>query len=187
MFMISSLGAMNPSDLASTEIEDDFYQYCLALPPLFPGIESDLSYLPQEAEIKTVLIPEGEALFIPYNPPSQKSCSEYMCECGKTFQHLSKLKEHKKVHTDDRPHKCSACNSRFKRHTDLRMHNYFCHVIKEGNFKCPQCPRKKFCSRTKFTKHLKKHEGPFSCLSCSKKCNGLASFLLHNSFYHPNA
>ena len=53
------------------------------------------------------------------------------CEkCGKIFQTVNLLKNHKSVHEGHRDHKCESCSKSFTSAADLKRH---IHTIHEGH------------------------------------------------------
>ncbi|XP_077399360.1 uncharacterized protein LOC144034473 [Vanacampus margaritifer] len=111
--------------------------------------------------------------------------------CGKFFARQVDMDRHMTSHSEDRPHKCSFCEKRFKTRYVLKRHQKeFC---KSQELKRPEdkrheeqnldpqpatpingkvCP---ICSRTlpysaDMDKHLRSHteERPFICVSCDK-------------------
>ncbi|XP_055906360.1 zinc finger protein Xfin-like isoform X2 [Eupeodes corollae] len=75
--------------------------------------------------------------------------------CDKEFIHLSRLNEHMRAHSDERPFICLACGKTFKRHGHLTTHIATCHK-KAKPFKCKEC-NQIFSSSLDLDVHLQTH------------------------------
>ncbi|XP_055850569.1 uncharacterized protein LOC129915129 [Episyrphus balteatus] len=75
--------------------------------------------------------------------------------CDREFVHLSRLNEHMRAHSDERPFICLVCGKTFKRHGHLTAHIVTCHK-KAKPFKCKDCPRT-FSSSINLELHSQTH------------------------------
>ncbi|KAL0984418.1 hypothetical protein UPYG_G00141170 [Umbra pygmaea] len=97
-------------------------------------------------------------------PPTQKT---FLCEvCGKGFQMLSRMKEHIRAHTGERPFHCRDCGKGFSRKRSLKRHRL---IHREGRpFLCTDCG-KCFTEEKSLKSHQLLHTGerPFVCTLCN--------------------
>ena len=62
---------------------------------------------------------------------------KYYCDiCKKGWVHSFELKRHMVVHTTEKPHPCTHCNTRFKRFSDLKRHIRVRHAEKCSDTDC---------------------------------------------------
>ncbi|XP_019749175.1 zinc finger protein 11-like [Hippocampus comes] len=133
---------------------------------------------------------EEEAAAEPESP--EMSDNKNCALCGKYIARKVDMERHMTSHSEDRPHKCSFCEKRFKTRYVLKRHQKeFCKSQElkrplaqrrqeqsldaqpaaapaEGKV-CPMCSRTLPCSAD-MDKHLRSHteERPFICVSCDK-------------------
>ena len=93
----------------------------------------------------------------------------YKCTtCGKAFYQRSSLRSHLSTHTQVKTHTCAECGKSFRLHGMLRQHMR----MHTGDLRheCPLCG-KRFWAPTLVKDHLLLHTGerPFQCATCGRK------------------
>ena len=87
---------------------------------------------------------------------SHMQIKQHQCnDCGKKFVDSTRLKEHRWIHTDHRPIKCSLCEKGFRHQNHLRHHMAKVHG-KDKDFSCHVCP-KKFVYNYQLKTHMLTH------------------------------
>ena len=87
---------------------------------------------------------------------SHMNIKQHQCnDCGKKFVDSTRLKEHRWIHTDHRPIKCTLCDKGFRHQNHLRHHMAKIHG-KDKEFSCHICP-KKFVYNYQLKTHLLSH------------------------------
>ncbi|GMR53176.1 hypothetical protein PMAYCL1PPCAC_23371, partial [Pristionchus mayeri] len=75
-----------------------------------------------------------------YTFTQRKTATFYHCaECNKTFKHPSKIAEHMRKHTRERPFLCHICGARFTQGGSLKVHERA--HLGVLPYKCSYCDR----------------------------------------------
>ena len=123
--------------------------------------------------------------------------ARYTCDvCDKVFPTRSGQEKHNRIHTGDRPHKCTACHLRFRVAETLQRHLAAVHNLPPGQekssrqFQCEICGRV-LLSRQSLKHHvLAVHEGISRpqkkglCAYCGKICRTATALKEHQNKWH---
>ncbi|XP_072016438.1 uncharacterized protein [Amphiura filiformis] len=120
----------------------------------------------------------------------QIHCEEYKpyeCQersCNKRFGTPRQLEQHKRTHSDHRPHHCTQCNSRFKYSNDLLRHSRT-HTGEKPHV-CAYCGRR-FAQTTSLNQHERTHTGerPYFCQVCGSTYTQSGTLRYHIASSHP--
>ncbi|XP_015665999.1 zinc finger protein 479-like [Protobothrops mucrosquamatus] len=115
-----------------------------------------------------------------WNPPfSATVVSDLTCpDCGRSFKQRFDLRQHRYVHTREKPYACTLCEKSFRHpsnlHIHLRTHSG------ERPYQCPECG-KAFSQSCNLRTHLKIHTGnkPYKCFVCGKSFCHSSNLTIH--------
>lgn len=116
---------------------------------------------------------------VPDDPRKKKQCHV----CKNKFRQLTTLRNHMKIHTDERPYKCKHCDKTFRQISTLTNHVKI--HTGEKPFTCNICA-KDFRQQSTLINHIKTHKGEWNGTTvvpyCFRnKCAIFSTLLLHKS------
>ncbi|XP_029298007.1 zinc finger protein 62 homolog [Cottoperca gobio] len=85
--------------------------------------------------------------------------------CQKLSKNMSRLIEHFRTHTGEKPLKCDQCSAKFRSHGQLSKHKKGCCNPKQSQ--CAKC-KKKYYSQNKYNRHVLNCNRDHSCKVCGK-------------------
>ncbi|XP_072946982.1 zinc finger Y-chromosomal protein 1-like [Epargyreus clarus] len=117
------------------------------------------------------------------NFPSMRAKS--MCEvCGRMFQSLALLQDHKSTHALEKQFKCAHCDKSFQRKYRLIAHTRM-HTEAKSVHCCSICG-KGFSSTSNMQRHMFSHTGlkPYKCEMCGKCFKHVGEKRIHITYVH---
>ncbi|XP_060804764.1 zinc finger and SCAN domain-containing protein 12 isoform X2 [Amyelois transitella] len=105
----------------------------------------------------------------------------HVCQiCQRVFNRTNHLKDHMKIHTDDRPYECSVCHRRFIQKINLK--NHIMTHTGEKPFECGICSSG-FIAKSDFKRHMNTHneERNFECDLCHRRFTQMPYLKAHLS------